>query len=71
MGLNKSQYQCKGPRFFFEAQNLPTECRLLITFANRLDPDQARQDVWPDLDPICLTLRWYFLKIFLEKKSAA
>ena len=30
--------------------------RLLITFANSLDPDQARQNVWPDLDPSCLTL---------------
>ena len=26
-------------------QRLPTECRQLITFANRLDPDQARQNV--------------------------
>ena len=26
------------------------------TFANSLDPDQARQNVWPDLDPNCLTL---------------
>ena len=25
-------------------------CRLLITFANSLDPDQARQNVGPDLD---------------------
>ena len=31
-----------------------------ITFANRLDRDQARQNVGPDLDPICLALRWYF-----------
>ena len=28
---------------------------LLITFANSLDPDQARQKVGPDLDPNCLT----------------
>ena len=43
-------------------------CHLLITFANSLDPDQARQNVrpdqarqnvGPDLDPNCLTLRWY------------
>ena len=34
-------------------------CRLLITFANSLDPDQDRQKVGPDLDPNCLTLRWY------------
>ena len=32
---------------------------LLITFANSFYPDQARQNVWPDLDPKCLTLRWY------------
>ena len=31
-------------------------CHLLITFANSLDPDQARQQVGPDLDPNCLTL---------------
>ena len=30
-------------------------CCLLITFANGLDPDQARQNVGPDLDPNCLT----------------
>ena len=30
-------------------------CYLLITFANSLDPDQARQHVGPDLDPYCLT----------------
>ena len=28
---------------------------LLITIANILDPDQARQNVGPDLDPNCLT----------------
>ena len=31
---------------------------LLITFANSLDPDQARQNVRPDLDPNCLTPGW-------------
>ena len=31
-------------------------CYLLITFANSLDPGQARQNVGPDLDPNCLTL---------------
>ena len=31
-------------------------CRLLIIFANRLDPDQAQQYVGPDLDPNRLTL---------------
>ena len=28
-------------------------CCLLILFANSLDPDQARQNVGPDLDPNC------------------
>ena len=31
-------------------------CRLLINFANSLDPDQARQNVGPDQDPNCFTL---------------
>ena len=31
-----------------------------------MDPDQARQNVGPNLDPNCLTLM-VFLKIFLEK----
>ena len=30
---------------------------MLITFANSLDLDQARQNVGPDLDPNCLTLK--------------
>ena len=30
---------------------------LLITFANSLDQDQDWQNVDPDLDPNCLTLR--------------
>ena len=33
-----------------------SKCRLLITFANSLDPDQARQNVRPDLDPNYLSL---------------
>ena len=37
-------------------------CCLLITFANSLDPDQARQNVGPDLDPNCLTPWWYWEK---------
>ena len=36
-------------------------CRLLIIFANNLDPDQARQDVGPEVYPSCLTLM-IFLK---------
>ena len=42
-------------------------CRLLIIFANSLDPDQARQNVGPDLDPNCLTLWWYSWKIFWKE----
>ena len=40
---------------------------MLITFANSLDPDQARQYVGLDLDPNCLTLWWYFWKNFSKK----
>ena len=39
-----------------------------ITFAKSLDPDQARQNVEVDLDPICLTLRWYFEKKKILKR---
>ena len=35
---------------------LATFCLLLITFSNRLDPDQDQQNVSPNLDPNCLTL---------------
>ena len=41
-------------------------CHLLKTIANSLDPDEAQQNVGPDLDPICLTLR-IFLKEFFKK----
>ena len=41
---------------------LPSVCRLPITYANSLDQDQARHNVGPDLDPNCLTLRWYSVK---------
>ena len=44
-------------------------CRLLITFANSLDPDQARQNVGSDLDLNCLRLRWYSWKNFSEKMN--
>ena len=35
--------------------SLPAMSVALITFANSLDPDQAQQNVGPDLDPNCLT----------------
>ena len=31
-------------------------CRLSVTISNSLDPDQARQNVGPDLDPNSLAL---------------
>ena len=44
-------------------------CLLLITFAYTcsLYPDQARQNVRPDLDANCLALWWYAWKIFSKK----
>ena len=38
---------------FFASSNF---CRLLITFANSLDPDQDRKNVGPDLNPNSFTL---------------
>ena len=43
---------------WFVFNSLPVRgnfCCLLITFANGLGPDQARQNVGPDLDPNCFT----------------
>ena len=40
---------------------------LLIIFANSLDPDQAQQNIGPDLDPNSLTLWWYSWETFLNK----
>ena len=51
-------------------------CRLLITFANSLDPDQDRQNVGPDMKPKPLDTLIVFMTaslkkvIFLKKKSA-
>ena len=46
-------------------------CRLLLTFANSLDPDQDQLDIGPDLDPNWLTSeRILFEKANFEKKSA-
>ena len=44
-------------------------CRLLITFANSLDPDQVRQKVSPDLDPKPLGFLIAFLKELFEKNN--
>ena len=43
--------------------------KMLITFANSLDPDQAQQNVRPDLDPNCLTLLTVFLEDLKKKKK--
>ena len=43
-------------------------CHLLITIANSLDPEQARQNVRHDLDPNCLQFWWYFCKNILKKQ---
>ena len=45
-------------------------CRLLITFANSLDPDQDRQKVGTDFDPNCLCCTHFLKKLILKKKSA-
>ena len=44
-------------------------CRLLITFANSLDPDQDQQNVGPDLDPNCLCHTHFFEKVNFETVS--
>ena len=47
--VNSLNLNCRHKLFTYK-------CRLLITFANNLDPDQARQNVGHDLDPNCLAL---------------
>ena len=42
-------------------------CRLLIFFANSLDPVQAQQNVGPDLDTKLFVTLMVFLKEFLKK----
>ena len=48
-----------------EIKSLPHH--LLITFANSLELDQARQNVGPDQDPNCFDTLMVFLKEFLKK----
>ena len=45
-------------------RNFPVRSKI---FANSLNPDQDRQNVGPDLNPIPLTLLIVFLKAFFEK----
>ena len=49
----RGMYQCTCINSFLASRDF---CCLLITFANRLGPDQDQQNVGPDLDPNCLTL---------------
>ena len=70
-----SQFSRNG--FIFQLLASGDICRLRVTFANSLDPDQDRQKVGPDLDLNRLTLWWCSWKILLEnvnfedkKKSA-
>ena len=43
-----------------------TLCRLLITFANSLNPDKDKKNVETDLDPNCLTKN-FFEKDYFEQ----
>ena len=43
-------------------------CRLLITFANSLDPDQDGHSVGPDLDPSWVFLNDFFEEVYFEEK---
>ena len=45
--------QYPRPRIRYDTSG---EARKIIIFANRLDPDQTKPNVEPDLDPKCLTL---------------
>ena len=47
--------------FFSGFNSLPTQCRLMITFENSLNPDQARHDGIPER---------IFLKKVILKRSA-
>ena len=45
----------------------PTKVSSTDKLSNSLNPVQARQNVGPDLDQICLTLWWYSWKNFSKK----
>ena len=40
-----------------------------ITIANSFDPDQARQNVVPNMEPSCLTLNFFLEKVNFEKNQ--
>ena len=64
--------QCRLPKCTIGGKlvtSLPTSvyCHRLITFANSLNPDQAQQNVGPDLDQNCLFLKQFFFKKLIFK----
>ena len=60
--LNKQKWWVRKFNFFVYS--------MLITYANSLDPDYARQNVRFDLDPNCLTFeRMFWKKLILKKKK--
>ena len=57
--MNKKAFLVSLGNMFISLSSVPASgdfCHLLITIENSLDPDQARQNVRPDLDPNCFTL---------------
>ena len=72
MALGVSSY--KGKKLTWLHTYVVYLCRLLITFANSFYPDQARQNVEPDLDPklfdtLMVFLKEIFKKVDFEKKN--
>ena len=61
-----SEENNKAFKFFPASGDFPC---LLITSANSLNPDQAQQNIRPDLDPNCLDTLMVFLKDFFLKKK--
>ena len=55
LSLNMSRINCENQSIHIKTFYLLVSSADR-TFANRLDPDQARHVVGPDLDPTCLTL---------------
>ena len=53
---------CFSCRFY----NSLSPCIAADNFCKQFGPRPVRQNVRPDLDPICLTLRWYSERIFLK-----
>ena len=56
-----------GNIYLYKTNDYIYQSRLLINFANSLDPDQARQSFELDLDQNFLTLWWYCWKNFSNK----